>query len=243
MRYRVPRGGTRSIKEFTLMTVRGQLVYDEFWALRGVDLDVYPGERLGVIGRNGAGKTTLLQVIARVVPPTEGNGTVAGRVAPVLQLGAGFDPDSSGRENVYLNGALLGLRRSEINERFEEIVNFAELWDFIDAPLRTYSSGMAARLGFAVATAVQPEVLLIDEVLSVGDEAFRAKCQRRMRAFCEGGTTMLVVTHDPSFITETCTRAIWIEGGRIEAEGDPIEVMGRYHLFLEERQRAAGPLE
>ena len=137
------------------------MVYDDFWAPRDIDLTVFPGERLGVIGRNGAGKTTLLQVIARVVPPTTGAGTVSGRIAPVLQVGAGFDPDSTGRENVYFNGALLGLDRTEISTRFSEIVDFAELWDFIDAPLRTYSAGMAARLGFAVATAVRPDILLI----------------------------------------------------------------------------------
>jgi ABC-type polysaccharide/polyol phosphate transport system ATPase subunit len=213
------------------------MVYDDFWALRDIELAVFRGERLGVIGRNGAGKTTLLQVIAGVVPPTMGAGTVMGRVAPVLQIGAGFDPDSSGRENVYLNGALLGLDRAELNDRFEAIVDFAELWEFIDVPLRKYSAGMAARLGFAVATAVRPDILLIDEVLAVGDEDFKPKARERVLGFCRQGTTLLLVSHDSSAIETHCSRAIWIERGVIAASGAPSDVMGRYHLFLEERRQ------
>ena len=232
VRYRVPRGGVRSLKEYLLQAVRGQLRFDDFWALEDVDLSVQRGERVGVIGRNGAGKSTLLQVIAGVLPPTTGTTIVRGRVAPLLQLGAGFDPELSGRENVFLNGTLLGMRRSQIKARFDAIVAFAELEAFIDAPLRTYSTGMAARLGFAVAAECQPDVLLLDEVLSVGDEAFQEKCIRRLREFTECGTTMIIVTHDAEFVARECTRAVWIRDKRIIHDGDPQAVVDAYHRFL-----------
>jgi ABC-type polysaccharide/polyol phosphate transport system ATPase subunit len=232
VRYRLPSNRTRSLKEFILLRMRGQLAFDDFWALRNTSLTVSAGECLGVIGRNGAGKTTMLQVIARVVPPTEGEVRVRGRVAPLLQLGAGFDQELTGRENIYLNGALLGMERSDISARFDEIVDFAELGGFIGAPLRTYSSGMAARLGFAVATACEPDILLVDEVLSVGDEAFKEKCLARMREFAARGTTMILVSHDPQMIRQFCTRVVWIEGKTVAVSGDPEEAMGAYHLFL-----------
>ena len=232
VRYRVPRGGVRSIKEYVLQAVRGQLRFDDFWALEDVDMTVERGERLGVVGRNGAGKSTLLQVVAGVLAPTTGAVAVRGRVAPLLQLGAGFDPELSGRENVFLNGALLGMRRAQIKARFDAIVEFAELQAFIDAPLRTYSTGMAARLGFSVAAECQPDVLLLDEVLSVGDEAFQAKCIRRLREFTDYGTTMVIVTHDSQFVVEECTRAVWIHDKHVAAEGNPHSVVDAYHQFL-----------
>jgi ABC-type polysaccharide/polyol phosphate transport system ATPase subunit len=239
VRYRLPRGGTRSIKEFALLAARRKLRFDDFWALRGVDLNVSRGERLGIIGRNGAGKSTLLQVIARVLTPTIGRVEVRGRVAPLLQLGAGFDMELSGRENVFLNGTLLGMRRAQIRERFDGIAEFAELGEFIEAPLRTYSSGMAARLGFAVATACDPDVLLLDEVLSVGDEAFQRKCLDRLRKFTNAGTTMIIVTHDPHLVTSLCTRAAWICDKRISAQGPPAAVVNEYHSFLAATESAA----
>jgi len=232
VRYRVPRGGVRSIKEYLLQAVRGQLRFDDFWALEDVHLEVGPGERVGVIGRNGAGKSTLLQVIAGVLQPTTGSSLVHGRVAPLLQLGAGFDPELSGRENVFLNGTLLGMRRAQIKARFDAIVAFAELESFIDAPLRTYSTGMAARLGFAVAAECQPDVLLLDEVLSVGDEAFQDKCVRRLREFTDYGTTMIIVTHDAEFVVRECTRAVWIRDKRIVEDGEPRAVVDTYHAHL-----------
>lgn len=235
VRYRLPRGGTRSIKEYTLLRLRGRAIFDELWAVRDLDLQVAPGERLGVLGRNGAGKSTLLQVIARVVAPTVGAAAVRGRVAPLLQLGAGFDPELTGRENVFLNGVLLGMRRAEIRARFDAIVDFAELADFVDVQLRTYSSGMAARLGFAVATAAEPDVLLLDEVLAVGDEAFQAKCLARMDDIAARGTTMVLVTHDPKLVVERCTRAIWLEAGRLRADGEPADVVDAYHAFLADK--------
>jgi ABC-type polysaccharide/polyol phosphate transport system ATPase subunit len=232
VRYRLPRSGVRSIKEYALLALRGRLEFDDFWALKDVNLRVHEGERLGVIGRNGAGKSTLLQLIARVVTPSSGTVRVNGRVAPLLQLGAGFDAELSGRENVFLNGSLLGMSRAMIRNRFEAIVDFAELGPFIDAPLRTYSTGMAARLGFAVATECDPDILLLDEVLSVGDEAFQAKCVERLRSFTRVGTTMIVVTHNPEFVLEECTRAIWLHDKQIQSEGDPLAVVAAYHEHL-----------
>jgi lipopolysaccharide transport system ATP-binding protein len=238
VRYRLPRGGVRSIKEYAVLALRGQLRFDDFWALRGVNLCVERGERLGVVGRNGAGKSTLLQLVARVLTPTLGRVSVRGRVAPLLQLGAGFDSELSGRENVFLNGALLGMRRSHIKDRFDAIVDFAELASFIDAPLRTYSTGMAARLGFAVATECDPDILLLDEVLSVGDEAFQAKCVERLRTFTRRGTTMIVVTHNPQFVLDECTRAIWIQDNRVRTDGDPLGVIAAYHSDFAERDES-----
>jgi ABC-2 type transport system ATP-binding protein len=235
VRYRLPRNGTRSLKEYALLSLRRKMTYDEFWALRKVDLRVFPGERLGVVGRNGAGKSTLLQVVARVMPPTRGTVVLRGRIAPLLQLGAGFDPELTGRENVLLNGVLLGLRPSQVQELFDSIVEFAELEDFIDMPLRTYSSGMWARLGFAVATASPPDVFLLDEVLAVGDAAFTKRCLARATDFSERGTTMVVVAHDMSLIREHCTRAIWVEAGNIRADGDPERVVDAYEDFMARR--------
>lgn len=232
MRYRVPRNGVRSIKEFLLLAVQGELRFDDFWALDDVSLRVGHGERLGVIGRNGAGKSTLLQIIAGVLRPTTGSADIRGRVAPLLQLGAGFDPELSGRENVFLNGTLLGLRRAQIKASFDAIVEFAELQDFIDAPLRTYSTGMAARLGFAVATECEPDILLLDEVLSVGDEAFQDKCIERLREFTKRGTTMVIVTHNSEFVLRECTRAVWIHDKRVAEDGDPRRVVNEYHRML-----------
>jgi ABC-2 type transport system ATP-binding protein/lipopolysaccharide transport system ATP-binding protein len=239
VRYRLPRAGVRSIKELVLLSLRRRLAYDEFWALRDVSLCVSPGEQLGVVGRNGAGKSTMLQTIAGVVFPTSGQVAVRGRVAPLLELGAGFHPQLTGRENVFLNGAILGMPRKEIAARFGSIVEFAELSSAIDLPLRTYSAGMAARLGFAVATAMAPDILLVDEVLSVGDEAFKEKCAERMQQLVEGGTTMILVSHDAEFMLEQCTRAVWIEAGQIRAAGEPPEVVERYRAFLKQRALAA----
>ncbi|HEY2593304.1 MAG TPA: ABC transporter ATP-binding protein [Chloroflexota bacterium] len=238
VRYRVPRGGVRSIKEYLLLAMRGQLRFDDFWALENIDLTISAGERLGVIGRNGAGKSTLLQVIASVLRPTTGRVAVLGRVAPLLQLGAGFDPELSGRENVYLNGALLGMKRATIRARFDAIVEFAELDEFIDAPLRTYSTGMAGRLGFAVATECQPDVLLLDEVLAVGDEAFQSKCVERLREFTGRGTTLVLVTHDADLVMRECTRVVWIRDKRIVADGEPSDVVDAYHRFLSKNDMA-----
>lgn len=221
VRFWVPLEPIQSFKEYAIRRLRGQVDFKEVWALRDVSFEVRRGEVLGIIGRNGSGKSTLLKVIARVLRPTAGRVWVRGRVTPLLELGGGFHPELTGRENVFLNAALLGHSRRKVAERFDWIVDFAELWEFIDAPLRTYSTGMVARLGFAVATAWEPEVLLIDEVLAVGDQAFQRKCQARLAEFRAAGTTVLLVSHSPEVIRQMCDRAVWLEQGKLRALGLP----------------------
>jgi ABC-type polysaccharide/polyol phosphate transport system ATPase subunit len=229
VRYRVPQERIGSFKEFAIRRIQGRLGYREFWALRDVDLRVASGEILGIIGRNGAGKTTLLKVVARVLRPTTGRVRVTGRLAPMLDLGAGFHPELSGRENVFLNGALLGHGEDDIRRHFDEILDFAELGDFIETPLRTYSSGMVARLGFAVATTWRPDILILDEVLAVGDEAFQQKCRARLEGFRASGSTVLFVSHSGTAIRAMCRQALWLDHGRVQAIGPAEEVTERYH--------------
>lgn len=228
VRYRVPDQRITSFKEYLIRRVQGQLGYTAFWALQGVSLTVRQGEVLGIVGRNGAGKSTLLKVIARVLRPTTGRVWIRGRVVPLLEVGAAFHDELTGRENVYLNATLLGHPRREIDARFADIVDFAELWDFIDAPLRTYSSGMAARLGFAIALAWEPDILLLDEILAVGDERFQQKCLARLDAYRREGAAILLVSHSSERIRATCQRAIWLEYGRLRAVGPPDDVLGLY---------------
>lgn len=229
VRYRVPRERINSFKEYAIRRFSSRRIeHNEFWALRDVTLEIQRGEIFGVIGRNGAGKSTLLKVVAQVLRPTSGRVWVRGRVTPLLELGAGFHPELTGRENVFLNGTLLGRSQAEIKERFAEIVDFAEIGDFMDAPLRTYSTGMVARLGFAVGTAWKPEVLILDEVLAVGDQAFQQKCFDRMRGFVSERTTILIVMHNTDMIAEMCQRALWLEDGTVEATGAAPEVVEQY---------------
>lgn len=230
--YRAPRERIRTVKEYAIRLLQGGIKHDEFQALREVSFDVRQGEVFGVIGHNGAGKSTLLKVVSRVLKPTRGRVWVRGRVAPLLELGAGFHPELSGRENVFLNGTLLGFTRAQVEAIFDEIVDFAELWEFIDAPLRTYSTGMGVRLGFAVATAVRPDVLLVDEVLSVGDERFQEKCAARMTEFRQQGTTILLVTHDTRLVLSMCDRALWLDHGVAGAVGAVEGVVSAYHNAL-----------
>lgn len=228
VRYRVPNERIRTFKEYAIRWLQGKVRHKDFWALQDASFDVYPGEAMGVIGANGAGKSTLLKLVARVLRPTMGRVVVRGHVAPLLEFGAGFHPELTGRENVFLNGALLGFTRRQMEEKFERIVDFAELWDFIDAPLRTYSSGMVTRLGFAVATDIKPDVLLIDEVLSVGDEAFQRKSAARMQAFRQQGATILFVSHNMATVEEMCHRAVWLDHGTVRAAGASSEVIAAY---------------
>ena len=188
----------------------------ELWALRGASFDVQPGEVLGVIGANGAGKSTLLKLLARITPPTEGEARLHGRVGSLLEVGTGFHPELTGRENIYLNGAVLGMKRREITEKFDEIVAFSELADFLDTPVKRYSSGMYVRLGFAVAAHLQPEILLIDEVLAVGDVRFQKKCLGKMGDIARGGRTVLFVSHNMAAVRQLCTRVLWLDRGRAE---------------------------
>ena len=199
--------------------------------MKAIDLSVEPGERIGVIGRNGAGKSTLFRIISRVLPPSEGRVFVAGRIAPILELGLGFHGELTGRENVMLQGALLGFSRAEVRERLERIVAWAELEEFIDAPARTFSTGMASRLAFAVATDIDPDILLVDEALSVGDEKFQRKCQERMKGFHDRGKTMMLVSHSLAQIRDNCDRALWLHHGRLVRDGDTASVTEAYHQW------------
>ena len=216
---------------------------ETFAALSDVTFDVPRGRTLGVIGRNGSGKSTLLKLVAGITKPTSGTVTVNGRISALIELGAGFHPEISGRENVFINGIMLGLTKREITRRFDEIVEFAELRDFIDAPVKTYSSGMYMRLGFAVAIHVDPEVLLVDEVLAVGDEGFTHKCLDKFAEFKRRNKTILLVTHSLGLVERFCDDAAWMDGGRLRAMGDPKRVVGAYVTDVEvteEQQLAAG---
>jgi len=226
--YRAPEEVIGTFKEYAIQLLKRNVRYREFKALNDISMQVEQGEILGIIGRNGAGKSTLLKVISRVLIPTEGRVRIRGRVSPLLELGAGFHPELTGRENIFLNGTLLGHSRREIESRLPEIIEFAELGAFIDSPLRTYSSGMVARLGFSVSTTWKPEILILDEVLAVGDEAFRHKCQLRMEKYRDEGTTTLLVTHDAGTVESLCSRALWLDHGQIKATGHSREIVNLY---------------
>lgn len=228
VRYRVPRQPVSGLKEFAIRWAHGGLVQLDFWALRDVNLEIGRGEILGVVGRNGAGKTTLLRVLARVLHPTAGRVRVFGRVAPLLELGGGFHAELTGRENVYLYASLLGLGRREVRQRFQSMVEFAGLGEFIDAPLRTYSTGMVARLGFAVAASRPVEVMLVDEALTVGDERFQQKCLARMDEYRRLGCTIVFVTHALGTARQVCDRAAWLEAGRVCQVGPAAAVIDAY---------------
>ena len=201
---------------------------DEFWALRDISFDVEQGEALGLIGRNGAGKSTLLKIISRITPPTEGRARVGGRVGTLLEVGTGFHPQLSGRENVFLNGTILGMKRREIMRKYDEIVEFAGIERFIETPVKHYSSGMYVRLAFAVAAHLEPEILLVDEVLAVGDVEFQRKCLGKMRDVAGGGRTVVFVSHNLGAVQRLCSRTLLIEGGRLTADGPPAEVVATY---------------
>jgi ABC-type polysaccharide/polyol phosphate transport system ATPase subunit len=231
VRYRIPRERIGSLKEYAIRRMKRRLFFDEFEALRDVSLQINAGETVGVIGRNGAGKSTLFRLIARVMPPSVGRVLVVGRVAPLLELGLGFHSELTGRENIMLQGTLLGFSRPEMRRRTPRIVEWAELEEFIDAPIRTYSTGMAARLAFAVATDVEPEILLVDEALAVGDEGFQLKCHRRIEEFRTSGKTVLFVSHALAQVRENCRRAVWIHEGRLIRDGDAASVTELYHRW------------
>jgi len=231
VQYRVPRGGSRTLKEHMIQRMLRRLTIDEFQALRGVSFEVAQGENIGVIGRNGAGKSTLFKAIARVLRPSEGRVVVQGRVAPLLELGLGMSGELTGRENVMLQGAMLGFSRASMRERMPRIMDFSELGAFINAPTRTYSTGMVARLAFSVATDVNPDILLVDEALAVGDERFRAKCLERMMGFRAAGKTVMIVSHSLNQITESCSRALWLDRGRLVADGSADTVTKLYHAW------------
>lgn len=215
MRFRMANDRINSIKEYVVQRLKGKLHYSEFEALRHVSFDVARGEVVGLIGHNGAGKSTMLKVISGILRPTEGRACVHGNIAPMLELGSGFDFDMTGRENIFLNGAILGYSEEFLRRKYEEIVAFSEIGQFIDMPLRNYSSGMIARLAFSVATVVEPEILIVDEVLAVGDADFQEKSRRRMMELMGGGTTVLFVSHSLAQIREMCNRVVWLEKGQV----------------------------
>ncbi|MHB0913538.1 MAG: ABC transporter ATP-binding protein [Armatimonadota bacterium] len=211
-----------------LVTSFWRATYEDLPALKGLDLTVSAGETLAVIGRNGSGKSTLLGIIGRVYRPTSGEVLVRGRVSALLDLGAGFHPDLTGLENIYLNASILGLPRKEVDKRLPAIISFAELDGFIDAPIRTYSKGMVMRLGFSVAIQVDPDILLVDEVLAVGDEAFQQKCYGKVRDFQKAGKTIVFVSHDMRAVREVATRVVWLDSGEVRADGNPESVVEAY---------------
>jgi ABC-2 type transport system ATP-binding protein len=229
-KFRVYHDRACSLKERLIFWHRNRA--DEFWALKNVNLTIPRGATVGLIGRNGSGKSTLLKLISRILYPTHGRVKVNGRVSTLLELGAGFHPDFTGRENIYLNASILGLTRKEIKERLNDIIAFAELGDFINNPVRTYSSGMYMRLGFAVAVHVDPEILLVDEVLAVGDLAFQEKCLNRIRELQKKGVTIVFVTHDPKQVEELCDLAVWLDRGEIRFTGPAKEAAQAYAAFL-----------
>ena len=218
-----------NLKEYFIKLVTRKLKYDDFWALTDVNFQIERGERLGVLGFNGAGKSTLLKTVAGVLKPTKGTVTTRGVIAPLLELGAGFDMELTAKENIYLNGALLGYRKDFIDEHFQDIVDFAELDGFMDMPLKNYSSGMVARIAFAIATVTEPDILIVDETLSVGDFLFQQKCERRIKELVESdNVTVLLVSHDIGLVERICDRVCWIEKGHMRMIGETDEVCEAY---------------
>lgn len=230
MTYKMSYDRIKSIKEYFMTFIKGKLKYEEFDALNDVSFEVRKGEVVGIIGHNGAGKSTILKVISGILKPTKGEVTISGNIVPMLELGSGFDHDLTGRENIFLNGAILGYSKEFLLKKYDEIVEFSELGKFIDIPIRNYSSGMLMRLAFSIATVVNPEILIVDEILAVGDENFQAKSKARMLELMSGGTTVLFVSHSLEQIREMCNRVIWLEAGKIKMIGDSKTVCDAYKL-------------
>ena len=228
IRFNLAKERVDSLKEYFLKFSKGTLHFEEFWALDGVSLDIEKGEFYGLVGINGSGKSTLLKSIAGVFKPTRGKITVNGTIAPLIELGAGFDMDLTARENIFLNGAVLGFSKDHMMEKFDDIVEFSELQDFLDVPLKNYSSGMVARIAFAIATATKPDILIADEILAVGDYAFQEKCEKRMQELLDAGTTVIFVSHSIDQVKRMCNKATWIEKGKVIMSGDAQTVCDAY---------------
>lgn len=216
------------LKEYIIKMLKRELMFQEFLALKNINFTVKRGESWGLIGKNGSGKSTLLKLISGIISPYQGNVTVNGSISPLIELGAGFDPELTAKENIFLNGALLGYSKRFIESHFQEIVDFAELNDFIDVPIKNFSSGMSARLGFAIATVQKPDILIVDEVLAVGDFSFQQKCKERMENLLSNGTTLLFVSHSIEQVKELCSKAIWIDNGEVRAIGETHSVSQEY---------------
>lgn len=228
MKFNMAKEKHESLKEYFVALAKGKLQFEEFYALDDVCLQVQPGDFYGLVGLNGSGKSTLLKIISGVFKPTSGSVRVKGSIAPLIELGAGFDMDLTARENIYLNGTVLGLTPKYIDERFDEIVEFSELQDFMDVPLKNYSSGMVARIGFAIATITKPDVLIADEILSVGDFLFQKKCEERMQELMGGGTTVILVSHSIDQIERMCNKVCWLSHGKVVMDGMAAEVCQAY---------------
>lgn len=230
MQFRLTKDKIVTIKEFIVTALKGNLKYDEFWALKNITFNIKKGEVVGIIGRNGSGKSTLLKIISGILKPTNGSVTCDGNIVPMLELGSGFDYDLTGRENIFLNGAILGYTKEFLISKLDEIIEFSELGRFIEEPIRNYSSGMMMRLAFSIATVVNPEILIVDEILAVGDEVFQKKSRARMLELMSGGTTVLFVSHNLEQIREMCTKVIWLDRGNIKAIGNTQEVCDSYSI-------------
>ena len=233
MRFNLAQEKTETLKEYLVKMARGKLMFNEFFALKDVSFTVKKGESVALIGRNGSGKSTMLKIIAGVMYPSTGACTVTGGIAPMIELGAGFDMDLTARENVFLNGAVLGYDRAYMQEHFESIIDFAELKDFVDVPVKNFSSGMVARLGFAIATEVMADLIVVDEVLSVGDFMFQQKCQNRLHNMLDSGATLLFVSHDSGLVRRLCQRAVWLDHGVKRADGPSDEVCTMYEQAMQ----------
>lgn len=228
MRFNLAAERYDGFKEYVIRSLKKEIKYNEFWALKDVSFEIYKGDSLGLIGLNGSGKSTMLKTIAGVLKPTKGTVTVRGNVAPLIELGAGFDFELTAKENIYLNGALLGHARDVMNEHYEDIVEFSELRDFMDVPVKNFSSGMISRLAFAIATIGVPDILIVDEVLSVGDFRFQQKCEQRIRHMMDLGTTILFVSHSIQQVKDICNKVVWLDHGVMKRFGDSMEICEEY---------------
>lgn len=233
MRFNLAEEKTDSLKEYLLKLAKGKLHFNEFFALKDISLSILPGEAVALIGANGSGKSTLLKILAGVMYPSSGTLKINGTIAPLIELGAGFDVDLTARENIYLNGAVLGFDREFMDQHFDDIVEFSELQDFLDVPVKNFSSGMVARLGFAIATIVKADILVVDEILAVGDFRFQEKCKQRMNELLAGGTTLLFVSHNAEQVKELCQKAAWLDHGTLKAFGPTEEVFAQYEASME----------
>lgn len=235
MRFNLAEEKTDTIKEYVVKMLTGKLHFNEFFALKNISFSVKRGESIALIGSNGSGKSTLLKILAGVLYPSQGNIEINGSIAPLIELGAGFDMELTARENIYLNGAVLGYDHDFMEKNFQEIMDFSELWEFVDVPVKNYSSGMVARLGFAIATIVKADILVVDEILAVGDFKFQEKCKARMEKMMEEGTTLLFVSHSAEQVKELCARSIWLDHGKLMADGPTEEVYAQYEARMNQQ--------